>query len=147
MKLSSALTLAVAVAIGTAAVAHQGVENPAVLARMNNMTDMGDSVETLVNMVRGTTTFDRAQANQALQDLRIQSSEIVPLFQNREDDPASEALDTIWLNFDDFVNRANRLEIAAGELAGGIETLGDVRPALQSIGETCSGCHDIYRQE
>jgi len=147
MKLSSALTLGVAVAIGTAAVAHQGVENPAVLTRMNNMTDMGDSVEALVNMVRGTTAFDRALANQALQDLRTQSSEIVPLFRNPEDDPATEALDTIWLEFGDFTNRANRLEMAARELAGGIETLGDVRPALQSIGETCSGCHDVYREE
>jgi cytochrome c556 len=52
----------------------------------------------------------------------------------------------IWKNWDDFVGRWNKLEVAANDLAKAIEK-GDkkaIKKAAKVIGGSCKGCHDKY---
>ena len=57
------LILAGFLALGAGAgLAHQGVQNPAVMARMMLMEKIGNETKTLVQMARGQTPFDAGVA-------------------------------------------------------------------------------------
>ncbi|MBF9035930.1 cytochrome c [Rhodobacterales bacterium HKCCE2091] len=139
--------LVIAAITATAAQAHENVQNPAVLARMNGMSALSDNVEVLVNMARGNSAFDAVRANQALAEIAPEADRIVPLFETEHTDPASEALPEIWADFDDFATRARRLSDRAEAAAGSIEARDDLGPVLQSVGQSCAGCHDLYRED
>lgn len=138
-----ALTLALC---ATAALAHQGVKNPAVLARMNGMSAMADSMKTLGSMAKGQVAFDAAQARNALGDIAQQSAAAVDLFTPQEDDPKSEARAAIWDNFDNFTAQANALQAEADKLAQTVQTRADVQGALRTLGAACKSCHADYRE-
>lgn len=140
--LIGALTLCAA---ASASLAHQNVQNPAVLARMDNMTAMGRQVEILGNMARGLAPFDADSANAALDRLSGQANAIVDLFEAPESDPQSEARATIWDNFANFSGRATGLELLAAELSGTIRDRATLADALRRVGAACSGCHEDYR--
>ena len=137
--------LALAAVTGTVALAHQNVQNPAVQARMDNMTAMARQVEVLGTMARGETAFDAAAANTALDRISGQANRIVDLFEAPETDPQSEARAGIWENFANFSGRSQELELLAMELAGSIEDRGTLLTALRRVGASCSGCHEDYR--
>lgn len=131
----------------TASLAHQGVENPTVLARMEGMSIMADHVEIIGNMARGLAPFDAEAANAALDALTGEANRIVDLFEPPATDPHSEARAGIWDNFANFSQRARELELLTMSLAGTIEDRGDLVDALRRVGAQCSGCHEDYRIE
>lgn len=131
----------------TAGFAHQGVQNPTVLARMEGMSELADQVEVLGNMARGITAFDAEAANAALAALAGEANRIIDLFEEPATDPQSEARAGIWDNFADFSQRAMELEILASELSGTIEDRDSVVTTLRRVGAQCSGCHEDYRIE
>jgi len=129
----------------TATLAHQDVQNPAVLARMENMSAMADHVEVLGNMARGLAPFDAAAANSALDGIAAQANRTIDLFEDPATDPLSEARAGIWDNFANFSSRATGMELLAMELAGTVEDRGSLGEALRRVGSACSGCHEDYR--
>lgn len=133
------------ITMATAALAHQNVQNPAVLARMDNMTALARQVEILGTMARGETAFDAEAANSALDRISGQANQIIDLFEAPETDPQSEARAGIWENFADFSGRAQELELLAAGLAGSVEDRGSLVTALRRVGASCSGCHEDYR--
>lgn len=133
------------IALTTAALAHQDVQNPAVQARMDNMTAMARQVETLGTMARGETGFDAAAANLALDRISGHANRIIDLFEAPEADPQSEARAGIWETFANFSNRAMELELLAMTLSGSVEDRGSLLTALRRVGASCSGCHEDYR--
>mgnify|MGYP001829162567 CR=1 FL=1 len=62
----SALVLVLA---ASAALAHQGVKNPAVMERMEGMTDQAAAMKTLGQMATGKTAFDAAAAAAAREEV------------------------------------------------------------------------------
>jgi cytochrome c556 len=100
------------------AYAHTGVQNPAVLARMENMSDIADEMEVLVNMARGATAHDATLAETARARLAEHAGEVVDLFEAPETDPQMEALPVIWEDFADFSAKAADFERAALGLSG-----------------------------
>lgn len=143
--LTRSVALISVVSMATAALAHQNVHNPAVQARMDNMTALARQVEVLGTMARGETVFDAMAANAALDRISGQANRIVDLFEAPETDPQSEARAGIWENFANFSGRAQELELLAMELAGSVEDRGTLLTALRRVGATCSGCHEDYR--
>lgn len=139
------LVFALAMA-ATATLAHEGVQNPAVLERMNGMSAIAKGVETIGQMAKGTTAFDRSRARAAAAEIARHASEAPALFEAQENDPKSEALPAIWKNFDDFTARSLELETLATELSGSISTPEDLRTALRDLGNNCKSCHEIYRK-
>ncbi|MEO1538071.1 MAG: cytochrome c [Pseudomonadota bacterium] len=131
---------------GAAAVGHEGVKNPAVMARMNGMSAIASELKVIGEMAKGVTAFDAVQARAAAVAIAGHAAETPELFAAPESDPKSEALPAIWENFDDFTEKALELEAIAGDLSQTLNAREDLRPALQSLGENCSSCHKAYRE-
>ncbi len=136
----------VALLVANAAFAHEGVKNPAVMARMNGMSTIADNMKTVGNMAKGVTQFDVGTAQQALSAIALQASQTPALFQDKEDDPKSEAKLEIWDNFEDFTAKAVELETLANQLAPAIESRDDLRNVLFLMGENCKSCHGAYKE-
>ncbi|MGI3186596.1 c-type cytochrome [Nioella aestuarii] len=141
-RLSATLGL---IALATAALAHQNVQNPAVQARMDNMTAMARQMEVIGNMARGQAAFDAEAANAALGMISGQANQVIDLFEAPETDPQSEARAGIWDNFTNFSSLAQELELLTAELSGTIEDQSTLVHALRRVGASCSGCHEDYR--
>ena len=131
--------------LATSSFAHQNVQNPAVLARMENMSALARQVEILGTMARGETAFDAAAANAALDRISGQANRIIDLFEAAETDPRSAARAGIWDSFANFSARAQGLELLAMSLAGTVEDRATLGQALRRVGASCSGCHEDYR--
>lgn len=142
MKRSVAI-LAVVLGAGTAALAHSGVKNKTVLARMDGMKTLAENIKVLGNMAKGKTTFDATRAAAAKATLRDQAARVTAAFEAPETDPKSEALPVIWSDWDGFVAGAEALEAAIAALDTG--SLEGLRDGLGAVGQSCSGCHEGYR--
>ena len=145
MKFRSTLILA-SLTLATAALALQGVKNPAVKARMDAMGVIGDNTQVLGHMAKGATPFDAARARAAAAAIAHHAATTPALFEAREDDPKSEAMPAIWDNFNDFAIKAMALQTAAESAAHGVATPQDLRAALGEIGAACKSCHQTYRE-
>ncbi|WP_299724381.1 cytochrome c [uncultured Tateyamaria sp.] len=140
------LSICAALLCATAALAHKGVTNPAVMARMNGMSAIADGVKVLGTMAKGQIAFDQASAREAASAIARHSAESVALFTPEESDPKSEALPAIWQNFDDFTAKARALEVLASDLATSITSLEDVQAGMGPLGASCKSCHSAYRE-
>lgn len=130
----------------TAVFAHTGVQNPAVLARMDAMKSIGDATKTIGMMAKGDVAFEPEAARAAAQTIAVHAGNTPALFEPRETDPKSEAHPAIWENFDDFTSKARDLEVLASNLATGMDTQDDLRAGLGQLGAACKACHAEYRQ-
>jgi len=129
----------------TAALAHSGVQNPTVKARMAAMGEIGKSTKVLGSMAKGEATFDAESARKAASAIAGHAGQISVLFKEQANDPKSEALPVIWQSYSDFLVKADALEVAANAAVTSIQAEGDLRPALGAIGGACKGCHETYR--
>lgn len=130
--------------IGTAALAHQGVKNPAVLERMDRMKAIASQMEILGPMAKSADRFDAAQAQAALSIISAEAARTVDLFTAQETDPKSEAKDAIWTSFDEFTAKAQAMQAAAENASGA--SMQDVQAAMRALGATCKDCHRSYRE-
>ncbi|MYF88372.1 MAG: cytochrome c, partial [Boseongicola sp. SB0676_bin_33] len=114
------ITLGTALIAATAALAHQGVQNPAVKARMAAMSAISENMKTLGMMARGATEFDAEAARDAAAAIADHASAVPGLFEANETDPMSEARPEIWTSFEDFSAKASELESVAAGLSTSI---------------------------
>lgn len=128
----------------TAALAHDGVKNPAVKARMAGMKAIAGHTATLGDMAKGKIPFDAEVARTAATGLRSETARIPDLFALPAQDPKSEALAVIWADPPTFLERVTRLDNAARK-ATRIGTKADLRASLAQIGKACQSCHDSFR--
>ena len=134
------------VLVAGAAFAHQGVQNPAVKARMDSMEVIQENTKLIGTMAKGDQAFDPDLAREAARTIAAHAAKMPALFEVEETDPVSEASPAIWSEFDDFVADARALEIAASGAAASIDTHEDLRMALAEIGQTCKSCHEAFRE-
>ncbi|MFZ7094324.1 c-type cytochrome [Primorskyibacter sp. 2E233] len=134
------------VALGTAALAHGGVKNKDVMARMEVMKTIGDQMKVIGSMAKGEAAFDASTANEALTEIAAQSAQIESLFETRADDPKSEAQPAIWEDWEDFAQLASATETTAEGLIGTVSAQADLGPALGQLGGACKACHSKYRK-
>lgn len=140
------ISLAAALAmIAAAALAHEGVKDPQVKARMDAMEEIAAATKVLGQMARGATAFDAEEAHGAAASIAARAAEVPALFEAQADDPTSEALPAIWQNFGDFTAKAGAMEQAA-RAATAISSPADLGPALSALGTTCKDCHGPYRE-
>ena len=130
----------------TAALAHSGVQNAAVKARMDGMSAIGENLKIIGLMAKGETAFDADAARSAAAEIARHASETPALFEAQEEDPKSEALPSFWENFDDFTTKANAMEKVALGLSTSIQAADDLGLAMDALGGTCKACHSQYRQ-
>lgn len=140
---AGALAATLATGFGGAAQAHQGVKNPVVKARMDLMTEIQKDTRLLGDMAKGKAAFDAQRAAAARAALIAAAARIAPAFEPAATSPKSEAAPEIWTDWDDFTDRAARMETAAKALDPG--SLDGLRGTLPALGRSCGGCHDAYR--
>ncbi|WP_299923780.1 cytochrome c [uncultured Pelagimonas sp.] len=136
----------VAACLGSVALAHGGVKNAAVMARMEAMKSIGDAMKVMGTMAKGKTDFNAATARAAAADVARFAAQTPALFKAPEDDPKTEALPAIWERFEDFTTKAQETERLAHGLAQTVETKADLDAGLMLLGASCKACHKEYRK-
>lgn len=144
MKKSLILACAVA-GFATVTLAHQGVQNPAVKARMHAMMAIGQNTKILGSMAKGATGFDAAVARAAASEIAAHAAQSKKLFADRQDDPKSEAKPVIWENYGDFTAKLDAL-IAASARINQVASEDELIAVVGAIGATCKDCHQTYRE-
>ena len=134
------------VALGTAALAHSGVKDKDVMARMMGMSDLSERMKLIGSMAKGEAPFDAAAVNAALAGMSEDASAMPALFEPQATDPKSEALPAIWEEFDTFTARADELAQVTARLSGTVASVEDLRPVMQQVGAACRNCHADYRE-
>ncbi len=140
------LALGLLLATATAALAHQGVQNPAVQARMDGMSAIAKNMKILGQMSKGATEFDAALARSAAAAIAEHAAATPGLFEANETDPKSEARPEIWSNFEDFATKATELETIAIGFSTSINDPTDLNAAMGALGANCKSCHSVYRE-
>ena len=135
-----------AICVAGAVLAHAGVKNPAVMARMESMKQIGDEVKVLGEMAKGKTPFDQAAARAAAAAIATHAAETPALFKAEESDPKDEARPEIWQNFADFTAKSDALVTLATDLSVSLETKDDLPAAMKALGDACKACHKPYRE-
>lgn len=131
--------------IGSIALAHQGVKDPVVKARMHAMGTAGQATKVLGDMAKGSIAFDADKAAEA-KALLIQVARDLPeTFKENASDPVSEARPTIWDDFADFTIRAEIMETTATALD--TSSAASIGAGMRALGGSCGGCHKAYRQK
>ncbi|MEL7117138.1 MAG: cytochrome c [Pseudomonadota bacterium] len=139
-----ALILVTVTLVAGAALAHEGVKNPAVMERMQSMKTIAAQLEILGPMSKQPDAFDAAKASTALNLIALETERTVSLFEAKEDDPKSEARAEIWQAFDDFTVKADALQTAAENAQAG--TMEELQATMRALGATCKECHRLYRE-
>lgn len=135
--------LAAGLIAGTAALAHEGVKNPAVKARMDAMSFIGQNMKLIAGMAKGEVDFAADAANLAFANIAATAAEIPALFQAEEGDPKSEAAPEIWLMWDDFTAKAGVLETAAA--GAEVSDPAGLAAAMGQVASACKACHQPYK--
>ncbi len=119
-----------ATSIGAAALAHSGATG-VMKERMDAMSEMGDAMKTLTPMMRGQTAYDPAAVRAAAETMIAHAgSSMTELFPEGSNGKPSEALDTIWEDWDEFAALAEALGTSAEGMKraaeNGLAAVGDM---------------------
>lgn len=139
------LTLTMAISIGTAAFAHDGVKNEAVKARMALMGQIKDAMGVIGGMAKGSVPFDADKAEAARAALEEAAEQIPAAFEANETDPKSEALPAIWESWSSFTSNSEDMSMAAGVMD--VTSLDTLRAGIGNVGASCKGCHKDFRKK
>ena len=145
MKVPKSLIL-IFVTISSIALAHSGVKDENVKKRMMVMKEMADNTKVIGQMLKGNTEFNVNKAKLSLERLSSLSLETPEAFKVNATDPKSEAKPAIWDEFDEFTRLSKDLAETTTLLAGSIDTIDDLRPALRKVSSSCKACHSKYRE-
>ena len=145
MKLFKMLTV-VLITASSIVFAHSGVKDKNVKERMMLMKEMANNTKTIGQMLKGKTPFDANMAKLALERLSSLSLETPKVFKINASDPKSEARPAIWDEFDEFTRLSKDLAETSLVLAGSINSIEDLRPALKGVSSGCKACHRQYRE-
>lgn len=126
--------------------AHSGVLNKDVAARMTLMSNMGRNMGVLGKMLKQKTPFDQVKATEAINNIEQLAVETPTVFEKRVLDPKSEAKELIWEEFETFTKISNSLAASAKQLSSSMKSFDDLRPALITLSQSCKECHSRFRE-
>jgi len=126
--------------------AHSGVLNKDVAARMTLMSSMGRNMGVLGKMLQKKAPFDRGKAVEAINNIEQLAVETPRVFEKRVLDPKSEAKELIWEEFETFTKISSSLATSAKQLSSSMKSFDDLRPALITLSQSCKECHSRFRE-
>lgn len=140
------LISAVGIALSCSALAHEGHEHATgvVRERMELMTDMGQRLLAISKRLRANKDLDKIAGDaRAIQDM---AGKIAAEFPAGSMQPPTAAKPVIWQQWDDFTEKAKKLESEVAKLlaTGGADGNG-LRMQFRSVAYACDGCHETYR--
>ncbi len=111
------------------------------------MRTVGGQMSSMAAILRGQVHLDRLAFHaRGMAEL----AEIVPhIYPEGSGVSKSEALPAIWEKPDEFKEAVSKFVEAANGMARAAETgdMSAVGPAMKSLGQSCKGCHDNFREE
>lgn len=131
-----------------AALAHGGATG-VVKERMEIMKKMGENMKRVGAMVKGKVDFDAAVIASDAQVIRDATPHATKLFPAGSSHKPSEALASIWEEWDQFSALFVKLREEADRLQQVAEK-GDKRDIIRQfarVGKVCSSCHTDYRKK
>ena len=140
------LLILIFLTISSVAFAHSGVKDKNVKERMMVMKEMANTTKIIGQMLKGKRSFDANEAKLALERLSSLSLKTPKVFTINASDPKSEAKPAIWDEFDEFTRLSKDLAETSILLAGSIDSIDDLRPALRGVSSGCKACHSRYRE-
>ena len=130
----------------TAALAHKGHEHAtgAVRERMELMTDMGERLLAISKRLRANKELDRIAADaRAIKDA---SGKLTSQFPPGSTQFPTAAKPVDWLQWEDFTEKAKKLQMEAEKLSTTSPSDGDaLRKQFRAVAYACDGCHKTYR--
>ena len=130
--------------IATYAGAHEGATG-VVNERMDLMKRQQRDVKLIGEMAKGKTAFDAVKAAEAARDIGVTSAKTPGLFPEGSDGHPSEALPSIWQEWDHFTKSAEELKQSAAALEQALTRGQDWKRAFQAVTDGCKGCHQDFR--
>lgn len=146
--LISLLLLVLLALMSAQALAHKGATG-VVKERMDMMDDIGDNMKGMKAMVQRKQPFDAAKMARHADSIRQASTHIKKVFPKGSLKHPSEALPSVWEDWDKFSSLANKLTVEAEKLREIAKTQ-DQRAVMKQfarVGKTCSGCHTDFRKK
>jgi predicted CxxxxCH...CXXCH cytochrome family protein len=132
-------------AAGTISLAHEGATG-VVKDRMDLMDGQKEDMKLIGDMAKGNTPFDAAKAAEAARHISVTSKQIPELFPEGSGGGKSDALPSIWEDFDRFTKSAEDLDRAAADLATALDANSpDWKGAFQKVSDGCKACHQDFR--
>ena len=138
--------IVIATTASSIAFAHSGVKDQNVKERMLLMKAMAENTKLIGQMLKKQTPFELNEVKRALEQLSSLSLQTPKVFEVNATDPKSEAKPNIWDEFDEFTKLSKDLAEASLLLAGSINSIDDLRPALKGVSSGCKACHRQYRE-
>ena len=129
--------------------AHDGATG-VVKQRMEAMSDMGDAMKAMASMVKGKQAFEPALFIQSGETIAEHSDMMPKLFPAGSMVGKSEALPTIWQQWDDFVSLGYRTKTDADKLVQMALDGAELRPLTKlfvKLASDCKACHKDYRKK
>ncbi|HUO66093.1 MAG TPA: cytochrome c [Gammaproteobacteria bacterium] len=133
---------------GSAAAVDDSPEYQAFQFRDGAMHALAWKVGKLRAMAQGEIPVDNAVALKNAKDTAALAGMIADGFIPNSIVKGSLALPEIWMNFSDFQQKANDLQMAATALADATQANGfeASKGMVQAVGQSCGGCHRPYRK-
>ncbi len=131
------------------AIAHSGATG-IVKERMELMKVIASQMKTIGSMVKGERNFSAEEASAAATMIATKSEKVPDLFPEDSIMDPSEALPSIWEDWDTFVQLSEDMNTHAKTLAETAKDVDDgtaIRAAFTMLAKTCSSCHEDFRQE
>ena len=102
----------------------------------------------IVGMARGDLEFDAATVERNAHKIYELAGMAPDMFRRdtREFDVNTEALDAVWSEHEDFLQKMTDMKVAAKALEGAAaEGADEAMKAFQQLGGACKACHDDFR--
>ncbi len=143
------LALAMMVAVGSSPVQAHGGAMGVMKERMELMKEMGEAMKAMAAMFKGQAPYDHGVLADRAGYLAEHARRIPAMTPAGSGAPPSEALGVIWEDWDGYVEGAERLAAAGGDLVALARSGADQRATKRQfakVSKTCGGCHKKYRR-
>ena len=137
---------AVGFVLSCAALAHEGHEHATgvVRERMELMTDMGKRLLAISKRLRANKELDRIAPD--AHAIKEASGKITAEFPSGSTQFPTAARPVVWQQWDDFAEKAKKLQTEAEKLSATSPSDGDaLRKQFRAVAYACNGCHETYR--
>lgn len=138
--------VAIGIVVSNAALAHEGHEHATgvVRERMELMTDMGKRLLAISKRLRNNKELDRIAPD--ARAIKEASDKITSQFPSGSTQFPTAAKPVVWQQWNDFTEKAKKLEIEAEKLSTANPADGDkLREQFRAVAFACDGCHETYR--
>lgn len=128
--------------------AHKGAMG-VVKERMDMMDEIGDNMKDIKAMIQRKQPFDAAKMARHAESIRTASMHIKQVFPEGSLNHPSEALPSIWKDWDQFSSLADQLIVEAEKLREVTESEDQqvIMKQFARVGKTCRSCHTDFRKK